>query len=261
MHEVLSLHPDVYLSPAKDLYFFSRYHDRGVDWYAEQFSGARAGHAVVGEVCPDYLMTPAAPRRIAEVLGPDVRVMVSLRDPVDRAFSSFLYLQRHGMAARTFQDTARQHPELLEEGRYGTLLRHYAAHLGPDRILVTTFDELRENPQGYLDDVTAWLEIAPFRLDEVLAEPVLPASRARFVPLAAVARRAADVARRHDGADLVGRVKRSRFVDTLLYRPLGDDRPRPSDRDVEYVRDRLAGELGIVDRDFGVALPALWGWR
>ena len=41
LHETLALHPEVYLSEAKDLYFFSRYYDRGVDWYRKQFRPAR----------------------------------------------------------------------------------------------------------------------------------------------------------------------------------------------------------------------------
>ena len=55
LHETLTLHPEVYLSEAKDLYFFSRYYDRGLDWYRKQFRPARPSHRVVGEVCPDYL--------------------------------------------------------------------------------------------------------------------------------------------------------------------------------------------------------------
>ncbi len=79
LHEVLLKHPDVYLTPAKDLYFFDRYYDRGTDWYAAQFRDA-GDQRIVGEVCQDYLFHPDAAARIDETLGP-VKVMVSLRDP------------------------------------------------------------------------------------------------------------------------------------------------------------------------------------
>ena len=55
VHETLLTHPEVYLTPAKDLYFFSRYYDRGRQWYVDQFADAPAHCGVVGEVCPDYL--------------------------------------------------------------------------------------------------------------------------------------------------------------------------------------------------------------
>ena len=89
LHETLALPPEVYLSEAKDLYFFSRSYDRGVDWCRKQFRPARPGHGVVGEVCPDYLTCAEAPRRIRWCLGPDVRLMVTLRDPTERAFSAY----------------------------------------------------------------------------------------------------------------------------------------------------------------------------
>ena len=79
LHETLIRHPQVYLSPAKDLYFFDRYFDRGVAWYADQFRAAR-DEPVVGEICQDYLFHPLAAERIASVLT-QPRFMVSLRDP------------------------------------------------------------------------------------------------------------------------------------------------------------------------------------
>src|SRR5215510_10013523 len=105
LHETLARHPEVYLSEAKDLYFFSRYYDRGLDWYRKQFRSAGPGHRVVGEVCPDYLSCAEAPRRIRSCLGPDVRLMVTLRDPAERAFSAYLHRRRHGEAAPTFSAT------------------------------------------------------------------------------------------------------------------------------------------------------------
>ena len=52
LHEVLIRHPEVYLTKAKDLYFFSRYYDRGLPWYEAQFRAARPEHKIVGEICP-----------------------------------------------------------------------------------------------------------------------------------------------------------------------------------------------------------------
>ena len=260
LHEVLSRHPEVHLSSAKDLYFFSRYYDRGVEWYAAQFRASPPGARIVGEVCPDYLVVPGVPERVLATLGADTLLMVSLREPVDRAWSSYLYLQRHGLAAPTFIETAQAHPELLDEGRYGTLLDRVVRSFRPEQVHVATFDELEADPQAYLDGVTKHLGIARQRLAPELLEARLPASAARFRPLAAAARRAADWARAHDGAELVGRVKRSRLVERVLYRPLGADRPTPTSRDVDYVRSQLAGELAMVEARFDVPLTRMWGW-
>lgn len=261
LHEVLIQHPQVYLNEAKDLYFFSRYYERGGTWYASQFRDAPGSAAVVGEVCPEYLVVPDTPKRIAQTLGQGVSLMVTLREPVDRAFSSFLYLQRHGLAAPTFRETMLDTPELLEEGRYGTLLMRYREHFPASSMHVATFDELEGDPQAFLDDVTSWLGIESLPMDDAMKEARLPASASRFLPLAALARRGADWVRKHDGAELVGRVKRSRVVERVLYRPLTDDRPVPSPDDVDYVREQLGGELAFVEAEFGLPLTKMWGWQ
>ena len=59
LHGTLSRHPQVYLTPAKDLFFFNRFYDRGLDWYREQFAAADS-EPVVGEIAHRYLTDPTA---------------------------------------------------------------------------------------------------------------------------------------------------------------------------------------------------------
>lgn len=260
LHEVLSLHSEVYLAPAKDLYFFSRYYDRGVDWYRAQFAAAPVDARVVGEVCPDYLLSAEAPDRIRRVLGSDVKLMVTLRDPVDRAFSSYLYAARHGLAEPTFRATLDANPEIVQEGCYATELRRYVDALGSANIRVAVFDDFARDPQGFLDDTTKWLGVQrmPLSVDQLAAQ--LPASRARFVPLAKIAKVAAGWVRDHDGANLVGRVKRARAVQRLLYSPLGADRPAIPQCDVAYLREIYEPQIAAVESEFGLKLRQRWQW-
>ena len=261
LHEVLISHPEIYFTEAKDLYFFSRYYDRGLDWYSTQFRAARPECKIVGEVCPEYLSSEKAAERIRECLGPDVRLMVTLRDPAARAFSSYLYLQKHGLAAPTFIKTAQQVPTLLGEGQYGTHLRRYLRNFGRKSLHVALFDDLQSNPQGFLDDVTDWLEVGRHVVSQRQLEVRLPASSARWLPLAAAAGHAANWVRHHDGANLVGRVKRSKLVQRVLYQPLGDNGPKMSPEDVAYVRDRLDQEITEVEEELGLVLRKRWGWQ
>jgi Sulfotransferase domain len=260
LHEVLISHPEIYFTEAKDLYFFSRYYDRGLGWYSDQFRAARPEHKIVGEVCPEYLSYEKAAERIRECLGPDVRLMVTLRDPASRAFSSYLYLQKHGLAARTFVQTAQQVPTLLDEGRYATHLRRYLRSFDRRSLHIAVFDDLQANPQGFLDDVTDWLQVSRHVVSPRQLEARLPASSARWLPLAAAAGHAAKWVRSHDGANLVGRVKRSKLVHRVLYRPLGEHGPTMSPGDVSYVRERLDQEIAEVEDEFGLVLRKRWGW-
>jgi hypothetical protein len=261
LHEVLILHPEIYLSQAKDLYFFNRYYDRGPGWYRGQFRDAQKEHKIIGEVCPDYLACPEAPERIRACLGPDVRLMVTLREPTARAFSGYLYLRKHGLAAPTFRETTQIAPELLGEGRYATHLRRYLSYFDRKALNIALFDDLEADPQAFLDSVTTWLGVARQPVSPELLEARLPASTARWLPLAVLAKRGANVVRRLDGAELVGRLKRSPLVQRMLYQPLGDARPTMSAEDIAFVREQLDEEITGVENEFGIPLRRRWGWH
>jgi hypothetical protein len=261
LHEILINHPEVFLTQAKDLYFFNRYYERGLDWYLTQFRDARPEHKVVGEICPDYLSDPDCPERIHSCLGSDIRLMVTLREPVSRAFSAYLYLSRHGLAAPTFRETTRTRPELLDEGKYATHLRRYLQYFDRDSIHIGLFDDLQADPQAFLDETTGWLGVGRQVVSEEDLQAKLPASKARFLPLAALAKHGAAWVRKHDGADLVGRIKRSRLVEKALYAPLtGAAKPTMSEEDAVFVREHLEKEIAAVEDEFGVPLRERWGW-
>lgn len=258
LHETLIKHPDVYLTPSKDLYFFDRYHDRGLEWYGAQFKDAR-DERVVGEICQDYLFHPEAAQRIHDALG-DIKVMVSLRDPVDRAWSSYLYMRKHGIGPDTFAEALRSCPELLEHGRYATGLDRFLQLFPRENVHVALFDDLEADPQQFLDGVTDMLGIARLPLASKDLEARLPAARARSVRLASTVRHAADWVREHDGARLVGMVKRSQLVHRALYQPIDRASVRPDPHDVLAVRQALASEVEALESTFGFRLRESWGW-
>jgi hypothetical protein len=261
LHEVLITHPETYFTEAKDLYFFSRYYDRGLDWYRGQFRGAHPEHKIIGEVSPDYLTHPDAPGRILACLGPQVRLMVTLREPGSRAFSAFLHLRRHGLAASTFIQTARDTPSLLDDGRYATNLRRYLRTFDRKSLHLGVFDDLQADPQAFLSEVTEWLQIGRQVITPELHKARLPATSARWLPLATAAKQAANWGRSHDRADLVGRVKHSSWVQRALYKPIGETGPALSAEDISFVREQLNGEIEGVEQEFGISLRERWGWH
>lgn len=259
LHTMLDHHPQVYVTEAKDLYFFDRFYHRGRDWYARQFGGALEHHRYIGEVCPDYLACPKAPARMQEVI-PRARLVVTLRDPAGRAFSSYLYMRKHGEGPSTFREALHSFPDLLDHGRYGTQLARYAAHFPRDQIFVGLFDDLRDDPQAFFDGLTDWLGLDRLVLSEEDRQAQLSASRARVPLLAWLVRYAANWVRVHDGARAVGRVKRSPLVHRVLYTPMGEKTPSMEPQDRDWVREQLLNEVLIVERDWGLPLRERWGW-
>ncbi|MQA87084.1 MAG: hypothetical protein GEV03_21260 [Streptosporangiales bacterium] len=259
LHAALSRHPLVYLAPGKDLHFFDRYFDRGVEWYAAQFRGAGPRHRIVGEIGTRYLYARRAAERIHRTV-PDARLMVCVRDPVKRAFSSFLYLRRQGKNVGTFAEVLDTTPVILDRCRYATHLQQYLSRFGQDRIYLGVFDDLQKDPQRYLDGVTTWLSLDPIGLPPEILKPQLPASQARSRRLGRFVSRTARKARNRGLTLAVTRVKDSAVVQRTLYRPLAEDRPQLTAQDAERIRAELDPEIRRLEELFGVDLRQRWGW-
>jgi hypothetical protein len=259
LQDVLSTHPEIHLTPSKDTYFFDREFGRGLAWYERQFSGATAEHLVVGEICHDYLFDDAAADRIAEIL-PDAKLMICLRDPAERAFSSYLNFRRHGLFNGTFEEALDAVPELVDHGRYGVHVQRYLDRFDRDQVFVGYFDDLKTDPQRFLDTVTQFLGVSRLALTDELAKPARGAAAARSQLVAKVVKRLAIVARRAGLVGVIGRIKGSRIVRRALYRELGEAAPSPSDAAVASIRSRLHDEVTRAGRLLNEDLLMRWRW-
>lgn len=163
LHQVLEAGADL---PAnvKETQFFTRYYHRGTDWYARHFRRAR-GDRPVGEVCP-YFSPPAARKRIKLEL-PDCKIVCTLRDPVDRLYSHYKMLRRNVWARGSFLDLVESRPHLMRSNRYAAHLAEWYDLFGRDRVLVTFYEELRDDRQAYLDRICDFIGIARIDLSKI----------------------------------------------------------------------------------------------
>ncbi len=141
LHEVLQ---DRVVLPTniKETDFFTRFYDRGLEWYADYFLRPdRDGARPVGEIDPMYFASPQARERIATDL-PGCKIIVSFRDPVARAYSNYRLLQRITTTKADFERAATSRGDLVESSRYGTHLESWLGTFGRDRVLVLIYDDL-----------------------------------------------------------------------------------------------------------------------
>jgi Sulfotransferase domain len=165
MYACLYEHPRICM-PRKEINFFSREPNwsRGFGWYEEIFAECRPD-AVSGEFSTSYLTAPDAPARIRDRY-PQVRLVVSLRNPVDRAYSSYLNDIVAGVVPRDrgFQEALEEHPEYLDVGGYASHLRRYLELFPREQLLVSIFEDSRRNPLGAIQEVYRFLGVdAGFR--------------------------------------------------------------------------------------------------
>jgi Sulfotransferase domain len=258
LHVTLSRHPQVYLTPSKDLFFFNRFYDRGLDWYREQFAGADS-QPVVGEIAHRYLTDPTALARMRGDLG-EIKLMTTVRNPVDRAWSGYLYYRKHGVHSGSFREALTDKEQLINSGRYATAIARVLQHFPKDALYVAVFDDLEQDPQGFVDGVTGFLGVDAMPLSSEDRAPTLPAARARSTRVAKVVRAGAKWTRRHGHPRVIATLKRSPMIERALYRPVDRSAERPDPADVDYIKAALLPEVESLDRDFGLGLKSRWGW-
>jgi len=170
LYEYFKAHPQIYVPPrVKETNFFvhpksvlgagPRYYptaDYGKYWdkYLALFAEATADHLAVGEVCPTYLpFHRQAIPRIKKHLDDEVKIIIILRDPVERAFSHYMYNVRETDETESFQRALELEERriqdgwwsgfyLVSQGMYHEQVKAYLDHFS--HVRVHLFEDLRQ---------------------------------------------------------------------------------------------------------------------
>ncbi|MCP5157426.1 MAG: hypothetical protein H6983_24845 [Ectothiorhodospiraceae bacterium] len=165
LYERLATHPDIYMSRIKETNFLARDLMAGnpspvrteAD-YRAQFAPGR--HAIArGEASPVYLRLAEVARRAARDL-PWIRVVATLRDPVERAYSDYLMLVRKGREDAPPETALVPGSSYLDGGFYYRQLRPWLDALGSERVLVVLLEDLRGTDDAW-PRILTHLGVAP----------------------------------------------------------------------------------------------------
>jgi hypothetical protein len=152
----LQQHSAVFM-PGAETHYFSRNFDQGPAWYGAFFKPA-APHQIVGEKSNSYLDHPEAPRRLRAVL-PDVRLIVQLRNPIERAFAHYRSYFRRGAAAADV-DRGLDAEQLHAGGLYCRHLSRFLELFPREQLCVTLYDDLDREPASVLNHIRAHIGLA-----------------------------------------------------------------------------------------------------
>lgn len=152
---MLGRQPDVFIPEQKELHFFTTYYGKGKRWYHSFFACAQnTPYPIVGEATPNYLAVTYpgygdVAHRIARY-RPDMRFVVLLRNPIDRALSAYAHHvvrgrfnpmmspDKHFEALLDGYDVA----GILEFGRYGAQLEEYFRFFDSRQFLIFLYEDL-----------------------------------------------------------------------------------------------------------------------
>ncbi len=219
--EYLNEHPEVGAPATKEVHYFDHHSERPAAWYRSHFP-RRGSCRHSGEATPYYLFHPAAPERVRAAL-PDVRLIVLLRDPVERAYSHHNHEQVLGFEELGFSDALEREPERLagEEARlradpayrsfshqhhsyvarglYAAQLERWLALFPREQLLVLASERLFGDPAGTLHEVQRWLG-----LEEHTPAALTPRNARSYAPIDAALRDELRARFADDGARLRG---------------------------------------------------------
>jgi hypothetical protein len=210
LYEYLRRHPQISGPSWKEVSFFDRHWARGESWYRGNFPNvARTRGKHVGEASPSYVFHPLAPRRVQEVV-PEARLIVLVRNPVDRALSQYNHEVALGREPLPFEEALDAEEERLRgeqermaadpryfsrewwshtykaRGRYAEQLERWLAVFPREQLLVLPSDDLGSDPARAHAQVLEFLGASPQRLDsyprvyEREYEPMKPETRERL---------------------------------------------------------------------------------
>jgi hypothetical protein len=146
--------------PHKEIHFFDEHYDRGEQWYFDHFA-MELDETVCGEYTPDYLAHPYAIDRLAKV-SPTSKLIVSLRNPVERAYSAYKLLLAHGTYRDlSFKEAFSPESELAVGGLYGRHLQRLFNLFPRDQVKILFFDDILREPLEVIQDLYSWLSVDP----------------------------------------------------------------------------------------------------
>ena len=201
LFDYLGRHPQVSPSYRKEIHFYDLHYERGLGWYKAHFPLTRkmSEGDITGEATPNYLIHPDAPRRL-QAVTPEARLVVVVRNPIERAHSSWRLLSSRGVESAPFEEAiARENREsdlkiresngdakkvgtalqfsYLAKSRYAEQMERWLGFFPLEQFTVIASEDLFDQQGRVLTDLSKFLGIDPWDPDSFPAlNQVAPAS-------------------------------------------------------------------------------------
>ncbi|MCL6452738.1 MAG: sulfotransferase [Alicyclobacillus sp.] len=185
LDQYLHQHPDLFMAPRKECNFFAipempaHFSGPGDDVfesnlvqnphaYENLFRGAKQGQ-LTGESSVAYLFYPGVAKRIHDA-NPEAKIIIMLRNPVQRAYSAYMHLVRDGRETLDFMDALKEEPlrrqqnyqplwMYCEAGKYAEKVKRYLDLFGRDQVHVVLYDDFSRRTQATVRQVFAFLGV------------------------------------------------------------------------------------------------------
>jgi len=191
----LSQHPDIEMPETKEIHYFDLNYKKGTEWYKNNFPKKKLfGKKLTGEATPYYLFHPLVSQRVYKHLS-KVKLIIMLRNPVDRAYSQFIHERKLGIEdLSSFEDAitleysridddekklitgeiehsnAFQHFSYISRGLYFKQISSWLKYFSLKKMYFVKSEDFFTNPEKELVDIYNFLGVRNFKPNDLTSQ-------------------------------------------------------------------------------------------
>lgn len=185
LYEYLTQHPSINPALGKEINFFDMHYSKGINWYRSYFPFKNfftKKNSITGEATPRYLDHPHAAKRVYDLI-PSVKIIVLLRNPVDRAYSHWNMMVAHKREDLSFSEAIENEKSrisdffeqmqnnkeyyskdyfwygYLERGLYAKKIKHWMNFIPKEQFLVLQSEDFFRNTSDVYNHVLEFLDL------------------------------------------------------------------------------------------------------
>ena len=168
-------HPEIFMPTVKETLFFDYpYNESKFSEYEAYFSNAAEAIAV-GEISTNYLTSEQAPERIRKHI-PNVRLFVSLRNPLDQVYSHYWHLSRQNFHSSdrtrwSFEEALDKYEKpLIDPALYYKHIQRWLQYFDRSQLLIIFYDDICKQPDKIIKKLYFFLGVDGEFLPESLGK-------------------------------------------------------------------------------------------
>ncbi len=184
LYSYITQHPQVLPAIKKEIYFWSRHFDKGIDWYLAHFPLIPEGtNFVTGEATPTYINSRHTPARLFNFF-PKIKLIIILRNPVYRAVSHYYHEVRIKMENKSLSEAIYSQLERLKKmsesklkeaywnhisfyisyGVYIEFIQKWMAIFPREQFLILKSEDFYQEPANTMEQVFKFLDLPKYQL-------------------------------------------------------------------------------------------------
>lgn len=179
LYELLREHPEIYIPEQKELHFFDidDNYKKGISWYL-QFFKSSINQKAIGSITPSYIYFDYVPERIQAELGNNIKFIVILRNPIDRAYSHYWMSFKRGYETLSFEKAIMmEHARIrkgyfeknnfsyISRGFYSEQLERYYRFFPKENFKILIFERFIKQIDQYIYEILDFLGVEKIQIN------------------------------------------------------------------------------------------------